>query len=102
MNIKKYEEVRREQNRLSDEIKRDFKIQTVFMIILVILALYICFKSMILARDYDILNQEKQALEDLTETQSSMIADLEADCKDLFIQIEELKEEYVYGFGGNE
>ena len=46
---------------------------------------------MSLAIDYEALNKEKQALEDLTEMQSSMIADLEANCKDLFIQVEELK-----------
>lgn len=98
MKTKKYEEVNYVAMRDTtlQEIKRDFKIQTVFMIILVILALYICFKSMILARDYDILKQEKQELERLTETQSSMIADLEANCKDLYIEIENLK------FGGNE
>ena len=96
MNIKKHEEVRREQNRLSDEIKRDFKIQTIITVIVSILAIIVCFKSMILARDYDILNQEKQALEDTVEMQSSMIADLEANCKDLYIEIENLK------FGGNE
>lgn len=95
MNIKKYEEVRIEPNKMLNEIKRDFKIQTVLIIILVILALYICFKSMILARDYDILKQEKQELERLTETQSSMIADLEENCRDLYIELENEK------FGGN-
>ena len=98
MKTKKYSEVNYVAMRDTtfQEIKRDFKIQTVFMIILVILALYICFRSMILARDYDILKQEKQALEDTVEMQSSMIADLEENCKDLYIEIENLK------FGGNE
>ena len=45
---------------------------------------------------YEALKKEKKALEDLTETQSSMISDLEANCKDLYIEIENLK------FGGNE
>ena len=93
--IKSLEEVTRQRNRLSDEIKRDFKIQTAFMIILVILSLYICFKAMILARDYDILKQEKQALEDTVEMQSSMIADLEENCKDLYVQLENER------YGGN-
>ena len=77
------------------EIKRDFKIQTILMIILVILSLYVCFKAMSLAIDYEALEKEKQALERLTETQSSMIVDLEENCKDLYIKLENEK------FGGN-
>ena len=79
-----------------NEIKRDFKAQTIITAILVILALIICFMSWNTAVKYEALKKEKQALEDLTETQSSMIADLEANCKDLYIKIENLK------FGGNE
>lgn len=75
------------------EIKRDFKIQTILMIILVILSLYVCFRSMKLAVDYEALEKEKQALERLTEMQSSMIADLEENCKDLYIEIERLRYE---------
>ena len=76
------------------EIKRDFKIQTILMIILVILSLYVCFRSMKLAVDYEALEKEKQALEDTVEMQSSMIADLEENCKDLYVQLENEK------FGG--
>lgn len=94
--IKPLEEVTKQRNKLSDEIKRDYKIQTVLIVIVSILALVICFKAMSLAIDYEALNKEKQTLEDLTETQSSMISDLEANCKDLYIEIENLK------FGGNE
>lgn len=65
--IKSLEEVTQLRDTTLKEIKRDFKIQTILMIILVILSLYVCFKSMILARDYDILNQEKQALEEYIE-----------------------------------
>ena len=79
---------------------KENNIQKILIAILIILALIVCFKSMKLAIDYEVLNKEKQALEDLTETQSSMISDLEENCKDLYIEIEELKEEYVYGFGG--
>ncbi len=93
--IKSLEEVTQLRDTTLKEIKRDFKIRTIFMIILVILSLFICFKAMILARDYDILKQEKQALERLTETQSSMIADLEENCKDLYIELENER------FGGN-
>lgn len=75
------------------EIKRDFKIQTILMIILVILSLYVCFRSMKLAVDYEALEKEKQALEDTVEMQSSMINDLEENCKDLYIEIERLRYE---------
>ncbi len=67
MNIKKHEEVRREQNRLSDEIKRDFKIQTIITVIVSILAIIVCFKAMSLAIDYEALEKEKQALEEYIE-----------------------------------
>lgn len=96
MKIKSLEEVTIQRNKLSDEIKRDYKIQTVLIVIVSILALIVCFKSMKLTIDYEALKKEKKELEDLTETQSSMISDLEANCKDLYIEIENLK------FGGNE
>ena len=79
-----------------NEIKRDFKAQTIITAILVILALIVCFKAMSLAIDYEALKKDKQALEDITEMQRSMISDLEVNCKDLYIEIENLK------FGGNE
>ena len=101
MKPKKYEEVKILQDKTLNEIKRDFKAQTIITAILVILALIICFKAWDTAVKYEALKKEKEALEDLTKTQSSMISDLEENCKDLFIQIEELKEEYVYGFGGS-
>lgn len=71
-----------------NEIKRDFKAQTIITAILVILALIICFMAWDTAVKYEALKKEKQALEDLTETQSSMIADLEENCKDLYIEID--------------
>ena len=77
-------------------INRDLKGQRILIAILIILALIVCFKAMSLAIDYEALKKEKQALEELTETQSSMISDLEANCKDLYIEIENLK------YGGNE
>lgn len=89
-------EVIRKQNKLGNEIKRDFKIQTVLIVIVSILALIVCFKSMKLAIDYEALKKDKQALEDITEMQRSMISDLEENCKDLYIEIENLK------VGGNE
>ena len=91
MKPKKYEEVKILQDKTLNEIKRDFKAQTIITAILIILALIICFKAWDTAVKYEALKKEKQALEDLTETQSSMISDLEANCKELFIQVEELK-----------
>lgn len=91
MKPKKYEEVKILQDKTLNEIKRDFKAQTIITAILVILALIICFKAWDTAVKYEALKKEKEALEDLTEAQSSMISDLEANCKDLFIQVEELK-----------
>ena len=93
MKPKKYEEVKILQDKTLNEIKRDFKAQTIITAILVILALIICFKAWDTAVKYEALKKEKQALEDLTKTQNSMISDLEANCKDLYIEIENMKEE---------
>lgn len=93
MKPKKYEEVKILQDKTLNEIKRDFKAQTIITTILIILALIICFKAWDTAVKYEALKKEKQALEDLTEMQSSMIADLEANCKDLYIEIERLRYE---------
>ena len=78
------------------EIKIAVHIISAIAIIVAIIGIVVCAKHIKLAIKYEALNQEKQALEDLTETQSSMIADLETNCKDLYIEIENLK------FGGNE
>lgn len=91
MNIKKYEEVKILQDKTLNEIKRDFKAQTIITAILVILALIICFCAWDTAVKYEALNKDKQALEDITEMQRSMISDLEENCKDLYIEIENLK-----------
>lgn len=91
MNIKKYEEVKILQDKTLNEIKRDFKAQTIITAILVILALIICFMAWNTAVKYEALKKDKQALEDITEMQRSMISDLEENCKDLYIEIENLK-----------
>ena len=85
----------------AEEIQKAFIATIILTVTLAIVSLVIGFKHVELGIEYEALVQEKEALEDLTEMQSSMIADLEENCKDLFIQIEELKEEYVYGFGGS-
>ena len=91
MNIKKYEEVKILQDKTLNEIKRDFKAQTIITAILVILALIICFKAWDTAVKYEALKKDKQALEEITEMQRSMISDLEENCKDLYIEIQNLK-----------
>ena len=91
MKPKKYEEVKILQDKTLNEIKRDFKAQTIITSILVILALIICFKAWDTAVKYEALKKDKQALQDITEMQRSMISDLEENCKDLYIEIENLK-----------
>lgn len=93
MKLKKYEIVNyiAMGDKTLNEIKRDFKAQTIITAILVILALIICFMSWDTAVKYEALNKDKQALEDITEMQRSMISDLEENCKDLYIEIENLK-----------
>ncbi len=61
MNIKKYEEVKILQDKTLNEIKRDFKAQTIITAILVILALIICFMSWDTAVKYEALKKDKQA-----------------------------------------
>lgn len=91
MKPKKYEEVKMLQDKTLNEIKRDFKAQTIITSILVILALIICFMAWDTAVKYEALKKDKQALEDITKMQRSMISDLEENCKDLYIEIENLK-----------
>jgi hypothetical protein len=93
MKPKKYEEVKILQDKTLNEIKRDFKAQTIITAILVILALIICFMAWDTAVKYEALKKDKQALEDITEMQRSMISDLEENCKDLYIEIENWKGE---------
>lgn len=66
-----------------NEIKRDFKAQTVITAILVILALIICFKAWDTAVKYEVLKKDKEALEDTAKMQRSMISDLEENLKRL-------------------
>ena len=92
-----YEEYKRK--RFAKEIhkeKWDNARKRLITAILVILALIICFMSWDTAVKYEALNKDKQALEDITEMQRSMISDLEENCRDLYIENEKLK------FGGNE
>lgn len=72
---------------------KENNIQKILIAILIILNLIICFKGLGQATEYDALMKEKEHLETLIETQNSMIADLEANCKDLYIEIERLRYE---------
>lgn len=75
--IKSLEEVKMLQDKTLNEIKRDFKAQTIITAILVILALIICFKAWDTAVKYEALKKDKEALEDTVKMQRSMISDLE-------------------------
>ena len=81
----------------AEEIQKAFIAIVILTVTLAIVSLVIGFKHVELGIEYEALQAEKEALEDLTEMQSSMIADLEENCKDLFIQVENLKEGVVYG-----
>ena len=78
-------------------MKKQIKAQSILIAVLIITALISCFYNMKLAIKYEAMNIEKQELDKTIEGKNSMISDLEENCKELFIQIEELKEEYVYG-----
>lgn len=67
MNIKKYEEVKILQDKTLNEIKRDFKAQTIITAILVILALIICFKAWDTAVKCEELEKYKRSPEDTRE-----------------------------------
>ena len=84
-------DVKRTENKFVADIKRDLNIQTALAIVASVIGIIVCLCNLKLTIECEDLRQEKQALEDLTEAQSSMISDLEANCKDLFIQVEELK-----------
>lgn len=81
------------KDKLLEAIKKEFKIQRILIVILAIVALIICFRSIKLEKSYEKLQEEKQELEATIETKDSMIADLEENCKKLGIEIENLKGE---------
>ena len=95
MKVKSLEEVTYILDTTIKKIQRSLHIVIGIAITVSILALIVCFNSMKLAIDYEALKKEKENLEQVTETQSSMISDLEENCKDLYIEIENLS------LGGN-
>lgn len=76
MKIGKYEEIRIQENRTLREIKRDFKAMTIFIIIVIILALIVCFKAIGLSVEYKALKKEKENLENKVEIQQLVITEL--------------------------
>lgn len=94
--VKPLGEVKRTENKFVADTKRDLNIQTALAIVASSIGIIVCLCNLKLTIECEDLKKEKEALEELTETQSSMISDLEANCKDLYIEIENLK------FGGNE
>ena len=75
------------------EIKIAVHIISAIAIIVCVIGIVVCAKHIKLGIKYEALKQEKQALEDLTEMQSSMIADLEENCDKLFEELEYVKAE---------
>lgn len=75
----------------AEEIQKAFIATVILTVTLAIISIVIGFKHVELGIEYEALVQEKEGLEELTEMQSSMISDLEENCKDLFIQLEEYK-----------
>lgn len=94
--IKSLDEVTYIPDTTIKDIKRGLHIITATAIALAILGIVLCVKHIKLGVEYEALNKEKQTLEGITEMQSSMIRDLEENCKDLYREIENLK------FGGNQ
>lgn len=71
----------------AEEIQKAFVATVILTITLAIISLVIGFKHVELGIEYEALLQEKEALEELTEMQSSMIADLEENCDNLHKQL---------------
>lgn len=102
MKYKKYEEVKRVKNKLESEINTNFKVLRRVSIGMTLIALIISIACMKLGIENDALKLENEdlrtgieVLSHSIETKDSMIADLEENLKDLFIENQNLK------FGGN-
>lgn len=91
MDIKKYEEVKYKANKLDTDIKRAFKVLSKVSIAMTIIALIISIACMKLALENEALILENQELNKAIEIKNNMISDLEENCKDLFIENQELK-----------
>jgi cell division protein FtsL len=87
----------KQSKKVEEELQSVFIAVVILTVLLMVISIVIGFKHIKLGIDYGELQEEKEELEGTIEMQSSMIADLEENCKDLFIQLEELKEGVVYG-----
>lgn len=76
---------------VKDSINRDFKILSKVSIGMTIIALIISIACMKLGIENDSLKIENKELSKAIEMKDSMIADLEENCSELFVQVEELK-----------
>ena len=96
MEYKKYEEVKREKNKLESEINTNFKVlRRISIAMTIIIALIISIACMKLGIENETLILENEQLNKAIEMKNSQIADLEENCKNLYIVIENLK------FGGD-
>lgn len=96
MEYKKYEEVKREKNKLESEINTNFKVlRRISIAMTIIIALIISIACMKLGIENETLILENEQLNKAIEMKNSQIADLEENCKNLYIDIENLK------FGGD-
>lgn len=72
-------EVIRKQNKLGNELKRDFKIQTGLIVTVSILALIVSFRCIDLGIKYEALKLENAELVKANEIKDSIISDLQED-----------------------
>ena len=82
-------------NTTMNKLKRYIVIQTIGIVVLGAIGIYMCIQSIKLAAKVDSLILENEELNKAIEMKNSQISDLEENCKDLFVENQELK------FGGN-
>lgn len=69
-------------------MKNENNFLKILVAVLIAINLFISLKSLKLAIDYEALKIKNEDLEKVTEAQSSMISDLEENCRELCIEIE--------------
>ena len=93
-----------------NKLKRYIVIQIIGIVVLGAIGIYMCINCMKLAGEVDSLILENEELNKAIEMKNSQISDLEENCKDLFIENQELKfarkgiigrlrGQYIYGHG---
>jgi hypothetical protein len=81
------EEYIAKSKKVEEELQSAFIAVIILTVLLAIISIVIGFKYVGLGIEYETLKQEKEDLEELTEMQSSMIADLEENCDNLHKQL---------------